>query len=137
MATVLTGRLVLKFLHMHGGKSTITELGSKLDPNTDTIEPMIRSLAAAKLVCRGAGDHLELSDAGKVWCGKEFKTDIGGVTTPADVKSSASSEGSNTIKQTDSGPINIEKAQVQRKINRVNGVQVFNLNFPLSPKPSR
>ena len=131
MATILTGRSVLKFLHLHGGESTVATVASTLDVDSAAIERLVRSLLAARLVDRTA-DHLTLSDAGKNWCTEEFKQTVDTIAKPVVVAASASGGGRNIFE----AHVSSEKSPMPRNANRMHGVQVLHVTRRREPMAS-
>jgi hypothetical protein len=122
MAPLLTGRSVLKFLHIHGGESTIATVASTFDVDSTAIERLVRSLLAARLVGRSA-DHLTLSEAGKSWCREEFKPAIDTIAEPVVAAASSSAGGRHTLE----AHLSSEKSPMPRNANRMHGVQVLHV----------
>ncbi len=122
MAPVLTGRSVLKFLHLRGGETTLAALASTFDVDAAAIERQVRSLLAARLVCHTT-DHLTLSEAGKSWCMEAFKPDVGSTMTKSADVPSASGEDWQRLE----ARVSSEKPQMTRNTNRMHGVQVVHV----------
>lgn len=122
MAAVLTGRSILKFLHVHGGETTLANLASKLNADPAGVDRLIQSLSAAKLVCRTA-DLLGLSEVGQTWCVKEFKPSSDETTSPPGPVASTSENVHVRPEWLDTAS-GRERPQMQRKLNRMHGVQV-------------
>ncbi len=131
MAPVLTGRSALKFLYLQGGETSLATLASTFDVDPAAIERLVRSLLAARLVCRTT-DHLALSEAGKSWCLVEFKPSDDTMTQPAAVAPPAAGEGWLRSESR----VSSEKPTMQRKANRMHGVQVVHVTRRSEPSPS-
>lgn len=127
MTAGLTGRSVLKYLHMHGGETQLATLASTLGADPAGIERLILSLSAAKLVCRTT-DLLALSEAGRVWCSEEFKSNAGGSPTPAVITPPASMDAPMSMDAPiRSGRSASGQSLISHKTNRMQGVQVVRM----------
>lgn len=118
MTLALTGRSVLKFLHAHGGETSLATLASTLSADPAGIERLILSLLAANLVYRTT-DLLGLSEAGKAWCEEEFKPNADGLPTLAGITPEESMEAPVRSEWPSGG-----QSLMPRKTNRMQGVQV-------------
>lgn len=121
MTLGLTGRSILKSLHEHGGTTTLTKLASSLNADAVAVERLLKSLLAAKLVCR-TSDDVSLSASGRGWCAAEFKPKGDGMEAVASAPSSSPDEPGKqppAISMTRNSP-----RAAPRKPDRMHGVQV-------------